>query len=113
MTLKLEIDGLRGEIQKLTKSIHSLEVKIGNTDVAATLDSDAKRISQLEEFQTIFENWMKRIENILDTTTDAKWTCPNCGFEFENLTEFLEHIIANINEIRKQLDQHLEDKTND
>lgn len=41
--------------EKFQKRIHSLEQKIGNTDVEATLTSDAERIADLENWRLSLE----------------------------------------------------------
>lgn len=94
MRIQQQVEDLQSENSTLKEQVGKLE----------------KQVHSLEKWQDHIVNWMRRVDSLLDTSIDAKWSCPNCKYEFENLSEYIEHIVANINDLMKQLNQHLEDK---
>lgn len=67
MNLKLEIEGLQSDIDKLERKVHSLEVKTANLNVAEELGRLVKKVASLEEWiSTVGENWMRRVDSLLE-----------------------------------------------
>ena len=68
MNLQLEIESLQSDIRKLETlrdRVHSLEVKLGNLNAVKELGRLVQKVAQLEDFQDVVENWMRRVESLL------------------------------------------------